>query len=147
VRHRAAEHHRAAAVDELGVFVGAQHDAPTRPAQRLVRGRRDDVCVRDRVEVAGEHPAGDEAREVRHVDHERRVDLVGDLAQDAEVRIARVRRVARDEHERAEIDRELADRVVVEQLGGRVDAVAALVEELARDVGAEAVGEMAAGVE
>ena len=39
---------------------------------------------------------GDQAGEVRHVDHQRRADLVGDLAEDAEVDLARVRAVAGD---------------------------------------------------
>ena len=147
MRHRPSEHGRTALVDELGVFGCAQHEAAARPAQRLVRRRRDHVRVRYRIEVAGEDTTRDEPGEMRHVDHERRVDLVGDLAQDAEVRVARVRGVAGHDDERAELERERAHRVVVDLLRARIHAVAPLVEQLARDVGAEPVGEVSARVE
>ena len=100
VRQRAAEHERAAAVDVLRELLLAEHEPAARTAQRLVRGGRDDVRVRHRIEVAGEHLAGDEPREVRHVDHERRAHLVGDLANDAEVDQPRVRAVAGDQDQR-----------------------------------------------
>ena len=147
VAERAAEHHRAAAVDAGCVLLGGQHHAAARAAQRLVGGRGDDVGVRDRVLVAGEHLAGDQAGEVRHVDHERGADLVGDLAHLGEVDPARVGRVAGDQDQRLELPGRCAHPVVVDQLGRRVGAVRALVEHLARDVRPEAVGEVAAGVQ
>ena len=147
VRQRPAEHERAAAVDGVGELGVAQHQAAARAAQGLVRGRGHDVGVADRVEVAGEDLAGDEPGEVRHVDHERRADLVGDLAEDAEVDLARIGAVAGDQQQRPLLARALAHLVVVEQVGLRVDAVGGVLEELAGDVGAKAVGEVAAGVE
>ena len=118
-----------------------------RPAQRLVRGGRGDVGVRHGVLVAGEHLAGDEPGEVRHVDHQGRADLVGDLAQLGEVDPPRVGRVSADEDQRLELACGLGECVVVEQAGLRVGAVAALVEHLAGDVGPEAVGEVPARVQ
>ncbi len=70
VSERAAEHHRAAAVDRGRELRLAEHHAAARAAQRLVRRGGGDVRVRHRVEVAGEHLAGDQPGEVRHVDDE-----------------------------------------------------------------------------
>ena len=141
------EDHRAAAVDRRRVLLGRQHQAAARTAQRLVGRGRDDVGVRHRVLVAGEDLAGDQAGEVGHVDHQRRADLVGDLAHLGEVHPARVRRVAGHQDQRLELARLGRDHVVVEQPGLRVGAVLLLVEHLAADVGAEAVGQVAAGVQ
>jgi hypothetical protein len=55
------------------------------------------MSMADGIEVAGEHLPGDEAGEVGHVYHERRADLVGDLAEDAEVDLAGIGAVAGDE--------------------------------------------------
>jgi hypothetical protein len=57
-----------------------QDAAAARAAQRLVRGGGDDVGVRHRVRV---HATGDQAGDVRRVEHEQRADLVGDLALNA----------------------------------------------------------------
>ena len=55
-------------VDLLGdVLVVGQDHAAARTAQRLVRRRGDDVSVRERARML---TAGNEAGEVRHVDHE-----------------------------------------------------------------------------
>ena len=55
----------------------AEHHPAARAAQRLVRGRRHEMRVRDRARVqAGRDQAGD----VRHVRHHERADLVGDGA-------------------------------------------------------------------
>jgi len=100
VRERPPEHQRATAVDELGQLARAQDEASARPAQGLVRGRGHDVRVRHGVVVAREHLSRHESGEVRHVDHERRADLVGNLAHHAEVHEPRVRAVSGDEQQR-----------------------------------------------
>ena len=74
-------------------------------------------------------------------------DLVGDLPHLREVHATRVGGVAGDEDQRTELAGLLGERVVVEQPGGRVGAVARLLEHLAADVRPEAVREVAAGVE
>ena len=147
VRQRTAEHHRAAAVDRAGVLLGRQHQPAARTAQRLVRGGGGQVRVRHRVLVAGEHLAGHQAGEVRHVHHQRGADLVGDLAHRGEVHPARVGGVAGDQDQRPELARRGPDPVVVEQPGLRVGAVGPLVEHLAADVRPEAVRQVAAGVQ
>ena len=85
VRQRAAEHGGAALVDGLGELARHSTMPPRGPRRVLWVVRRDDVGVRDRVVVAGEDLAGDEAGEVRHVDHEHGADLVGHLAHPREV--------------------------------------------------------------
>ena len=71
---------------------------PARSAQRLVGREGDDVGVRDGVRV---HPAGDEAGDVGHVEHQQRPHLVGDLAERLGLDEPRVRRRARDDEPRA----------------------------------------------
>ena len=144
---RAAEHHRAALVDGVGVFGGGQHQTAARPAQRLVRGAGDDVGVRHRILVTGEHLPGDQPGEMRHIDHQSGADLVGDLTHGREVDPARVGRIAGDQDQRSELPGRGGDGVVVEQTGGRVGAVAALLEHLAGDVRPEPVREVTAGVQ
>ena len=64
-------------VDGLRVLRAAEDEARPRACERLVRRRRDDVAVLDRVRVQ----AGcDEPGEVGHVAPEQRADLVGHLA-------------------------------------------------------------------
>jgi hypothetical protein len=102
--------------------------------------------VGHRVEVAAEHLARDQPGEVGHVDHEHGPDLVGDLPEDAEVDLARIGAVAGQQDQRPEALGLLADLVVVEQPGGRVDGVAGDLEQLPGHVRPEPVGEVAAGV-
>ncbi|CAB4721675.1 unannotated protein [freshwater metagenome] len=147
VRQRTPQHHRAAPVDGGRVLLRGEHHAAARATQGLVGGRGDDVGVGHRVLVAGEDLARDETGEVRHVDHQGGTDLVGDLAHLGEVHPARVGGVAGHQDQRLELARLGGDHVVVEQAGLGVGAVLLLVEHLAADVGAEAVGQVTAGVE
>ena len=94
------------------LVVGQDH-AAARAAQRLVRGRGDDVGVRSGFGCCA---AGDQAGEMRHVDHQVGADLVGDLAEAGEVDLARDGRAAGDDELRAVLGGELGDRVVVEAL-------------------------------
>ena len=147
VGQRTAQHHRAPAVDVGGELLLRQHQSTARAAQRLVRGRGGDVGVRHRVLVAGEHLAGHQAGEVRHVHHQHGAHLVGDLAHLGEVHAARVGGVAGDQDQRLELASLRGDGVVVEQPGLRVRAVLLLVEHLPADVRAEAVGQVTTGVQ
>ena len=107
-----------------------------------MRRRRDDVRVGDGVVVAGMHLAGDQPREVRHVDHERGTDLIGDLPQDPEVHEPRVGAVTGDQDQRPFLVGPPPDLVVVEEKRLRIDAVGAVAEQLPGDVRAEAVGQV-----
>ena len=89
---QAREHRRVDLLGEL-LVVGEDH-AAARPAQRLVRGRGDDMRVRERARMRA---AGDESGEMRHVDHQIGADLVGDLAEALEIDDARIGRAAGDD--------------------------------------------------
>ena len=64
-------------VDGLLAVGAAQDDCSPGTAQRLLRGRGDDVRVRDGRRIDS---ARHQARDVGHVDEERGADRVGDLA-------------------------------------------------------------------
>ncbi|PQM44512.1 hypothetical protein C1Y40_05332 [Mycobacterium talmoniae] len=147
MRQRAAQQHRAASVDGVGVLRDGQDQPAARPAQRLVRRGGGDVGVRHRILVAGEHLAGHQPGEVRHVHHQRGAHLVGDLAHRGEVDPPRVGGVAGNQDQRPEFAGGGRERIVVQQLGFRVGAVAALVEHFPGDVGPEAVREVSAGIQ
>ena len=99
------------------------------------------------VVVPGEHLAGDQPCEVRHVDHEDRPDVLRDLPHLREVQLARVRGVARDEDQRLHLLRGGRDLVVVEQPGLALHAVRVGVEHLRGHIAPEAVREVATGVQ
>src|SRR5439155_361790 len=86
------------------LLVIGEDEARTRPAQRLVRGRSDDMGVRERIRM---HPAGDETGEMRHVDQKFGTDLVGDLAEAAEIEDARIGGPASDDDLRPKLTRKL----------------------------------------
>ena len=112
------------------------------PAERLVGGRGDHVGPElDRV---GVKPGGDEAGEVRHVDHQQRADLVGDLAKAREVELARVGRPAGQQQLRAALARDARHLVHVDQAALAVDLVGGDVIQAAGHVDLHAVREVAA---
>ena len=95
VHQRAALHAREVRAVELRrVLLAAEDEAGARAGERLVRRRGDEVAVRHRVRV---QPGGDEPREVRHVAHQQRPDLVGDLAEPVGLDGARVGGAAADD--------------------------------------------------
>ena len=94
----------------------------------------DDVRVRDRVEVAAEHPAGDEAGEMRHVDHQVGPDLVGNLAKARKVEHAGIGGPSGQQQLWATLTGDASDLVHVDQAGLRIDLVGRDVVEPARDV-------------
>ena len=135
----AGEHRR---VDLLRVLLLAEDHPGARAAERLVGRRRDDVGAElDRVRVQAR---GDQAGEVRHVDHQQRADLVGDLAEAREVELARIGRPAGEQQLRAVLARDARDLVHVDQAGLAVDLVGGDVVEAAGDVDLHAVREVAA---
>src|SRR3546814_4819043 len=60
--------------------------------------------------------AGDEAREMRHVDHQQRADIVGDGAEAREVEGARIGRAARDDQRRAMFLRQRLDLIEIDEM-------------------------------
>mmetsp|Transcript_17647 Transcript_17647/g.56218 ORF Transcript_17647/g.56218 Transcript_17647/m.56218 type:complete len:334 (+) Transcript_17647:94-1095(+) len=99
-------------VDRALKPLAVKDDAGARPAQRLVRGRRDDIAVLERV---GGLLRRDEARDVRHVAHQQRADRVGDPPHPRVVPVPRVGRRPCDEQLWAEEPSALFEAVVVDQ--------------------------------
>ena len=117
---------------------------PRGPAQGLVRGHRHDVGVRDgRGVLAGR----DEPRDVGHVHHRARADLVRDGAEGGEVDRARVGRGPGEDELRLHLARALRHLLHVDPLGLAVDAVGVEVVVDAREVLRVPVREVAAVVE
>ena len=92
-------------------------------------------------------PRGDQAGEMRHVDHEIGADAIGDLAEAREVDDARIGRAAGDDHRRLVLLGEPLDLVVIDAVIVGAHAILHGVEPFAGEVGRRAVGKMAAGSE
>ena len=120
----------------------------TKPA----RGPASVLCV---VEVTksqcgtgfGCRPGGDEPGEVRHVAHQHRPDLVGDLAEPVGLDRARVRGAAADDQLRPDLLRLREHLVVVDHHRLARDAVVVELVELPGEVDLQPVREVAAVVE
>ncbi len=92
-------------------------------------------------------PAGDEPGKVRHVDHEVRTHLIGDLAEYAEVDDAGIGGAAGDDELRAMLLGELAHLVDIDPMVVAAHAVGHWLEPFARHVHRRAMCEMSAGGE
>ena len=91
--------------------------------------------------------AGDQPGEMRHVDHEIGADLVGDLAEAAEVDNPRIGRAAGDDHLGAMLLGKPQDLVHVDQVVVAAHAIGHDFEPAAGQIDRRAMGEMAAGGE
>ena len=132
------------AVDRLRVLLAAEDEPRARAGKRLVRRRRDDVAVLDRVRM---EPGRDQPREVRHVAPEQRADLVGDAPEHRGVDGARVRRAAADDQLRPVLAREGEHLLLLDELGLPRHAVVDDRVEPTGEVDLEAVRQVAAVVE
>src|SRR5262249_61994661 len=117
-------------------------EARARAAQRLVRGRGDDVGVRKRT---GMCPAGDEPGEMRHVDEEVGADLIGNFAEAAEIDETGIGRSAGDDDLWAVLPGELCHLLDVDTVVIAPYAVRHGLEPAPRHVHGRAVGQVAAG--
>ena len=108
------------AVDLFGKLVPAEDDRAARAAQRLVRRAGDDIGIRHRARV---HARGDEAADVRHVDHQVRADGIGNSAEARKVDHARIGARPGDDELRSDLLGHTRERVIVDGLGLGVDAV------------------------
>ena len=118
-------------VEILRVLPAAQDQPRARAAEGLVRGRGDEVCVRDRTWVDA---AGDEAGDVRHVDNHRRADRPCHSGDAGKVDLARVRAGAHHDHPRFVLEGEPLQLLVVDPFVVLAHAV--------RDDGIELAGEI-----
>ena len=128
-------------VDALAHLFGAKDEAATRAAQGLVRGRGHDVGIGH---GRGVFASGHQARKVRHVDHQLGADFIGDLAQAGKIQLTRIGAVPRDDQLGIAFLGRLFDLIVIDHLGVRVHAIGNKVEESAREVDLQAVGQVAA---
>ena len=119
----------------------AEAQAGPRAAERLVRGRGDEVGDRHRVVV---QPGGDEAGVVGHVDHQLRADFAGDLGELVVRNLARIGARAGDDQLRLVLAGQPGDLVEVEAVRVARHAVADEVVQHAGDVQLHAVREVAA---
>src|SRR6516164_5678230 len=117
---------------------------PARTAQRLVRRRRDDMGMRQRARMRA---AGDQPGKVRHVDHKIGADLIGDLAEAAEVDNARIGRAAGYDQFGPMLFGEPLDLLHVDEMVVAAHAVRHRFEPAAGKVYGRAVREMSAGCE
>ncbi len=132
------------AVDVARVLLRGEDERAARPAEGLVGGGGHDVADRHRV---GVHTCRHEPRDVRDVRQEDRVYLIGNLPEAPEVDRARVGAGAADDDLRPHLERTLTDLIVVELIGLLGEAVEVRVVELAAEVHAVAVSEVAAMLE
>ena len=109
-----------------------------------MRGRRHEVGVRNRGRVSA---AGDETRDVGHVDEHDAADLIADFADALEVDRARIGGGTREEDLGLHLHRLLLEGVVIEALGLLVDHVRHDVVDLAGEVDGRTVGEVTTLVE
>ncbi len=128
-------------VEILCVLLAAQDQPASRPAQRLVRGCRDEIGMGHR---AGMHARGDQSGDVRHVGENRRADSVGRDANAREIDHARIRAGADDDHLRTMLVGQPIDLVVVDLLVRLPDAVRNDRVQLPREIERMAVRQMAA---
>ena len=98
----------------------AQHQPAARPAQRLVRRRRNEIGVRHRARV---HAPGHQSRDVRHVHEEQRAHRARDFRHAREIDDARIGARARDDHFRLVLVRQAVEFVVIDRLGFLAHAV------------------------
>ena len=101
-------------VDRFGKLLLAKNDPAARPAHALVRRRGDEVCMRHRGRMFAR---GDESRDVRHVDEEKRVDRVSDLPKPGKIQEPRIGRSPGGNHRRTDFLGLLCQRVVIDLFG------------------------------
>ena len=130
-----------ALIERLRVLGFREDQTAARAAQRLVRRRRDVVGERHR---RGMQSRRDEAGDVRHVDHEERADLLGDLGERRVIHRARIGARTGDQEFRLVLAREREDFVVIDQLGVFAHAVGDRIVELAAETDLRAVRQVAA---
>ena len=131
-------------VDRLGKFLAAEDHAASGTAQGLVGGGGDELAVGHGV---GMNARGDQARDVRHVDHQIRADLVRDRSEAREVDDAGIGGRARDDQLGLAFLGDLEHLVVIDAVGDAVHAVGYEVEVFAGHVDGRAVGQVSALVE
>ena len=105
----------------LRVDAAAEENHPrTRTAKRLVRRRRHDVTVFERLCLFFR---GNQTGDVRHIHHQHRPALVGNFPETCVIPISRVRRTTANDHLRSEIHRLFFELIVIDVPSLRVHLV------------------------
>ena len=125
-------------------FVIGQDDPRTRPAQALVRGRGDDMGVR---EGRGVRAARNKAGKVRYIGEQIGAHFIGDFAEPGKVPVARVGSAAADDQLGLMLTGQGSDRVHVDLLVLGAHAIGDRLEPLAAHVDGTAVGQVPARIE
>ena len=128
------------AVDGFLVLSLHQNNAAAWAAQAFVRGAGYDVSVRHRIRVDAR---SNQARVMRHVDHEDRANIFGHFGKAFKINAQAVSRGTSDDEFRLAFVRFAFHRVVVDGFVG-VQAVAHHIEPFARHIQRHAVGQVAA---
>ena len=124
----------------LEILTHQDHTA-ARAAQGFVGGRSNDMSVFHRIV---EQPGGNQARRMRHVDHQQRAHFVGDLAHPLVIPLAAVRRRAADNHFRFVFEGETFHRIVIDRSGLFAQLVADRIVKDTRRVDRRTVRQMTA---
>ena len=124
-----------------GVLGPAQQHTAARAAQRLVRGGRDDVRIRHGAVMDA---SDDQARDVGNIADVVGADVLGDLPENLEINLPRIRGCAGDDDFRPVLFGKLGEVVVVNPAGFGVDRVGDGFEEPARERDLASVGKMPA---
>ncbi len=122
------------------LVVGEDHAAARAP-QGLVRRGGHHMGVGERARMRA---SGNEAREMRHVDHQERPDLVGDLAEPREVDGTRIRRSTGDDQRGLVFPRQRRDLVHVDERIVLAHPILDGVKPLAREVRRSAMRQVTA---
>src|SRR5438477_7990816 len=128
-------------VHRLRMLRLAENHPAARAPQRLVRRGRHDLRMRYR---RGIDAAGDEPREMRHVDDENRTHFVRDRAKHWEVDDPRVRAAAANDDARRFLLRDVAHQIVIDAPRVFTHRVRRRLEERAGEIDRRPMGEMAA---
>ena len=132
MHQRAALHTREGRlIDRLGVLLFTEDHTAAGSAKGLVGSGGDELSVRNGILV---HSAGYQTRDMRHIDHQVRADLIGNLAEALEVDCAGICGRAADDHLGLAFLRDLKHLIIIDTMGFGIDAVADDVEILAADV-------------
>ena len=118
-------------VDRLGVLFLAQDHTAAGTAKGLMSGGGDKIGIWYGVLML---TAGYQARDMRHIDHQQRADLITDLTELFEIDRARISGSAADDHLRLAFLGDLEHLIIIDAVGHGINAVADKVEVLSAEI-------------
>ena len=118
-------------VDRLSIFLLAEDHTAAGTAQGLMGRGGDKIGVRYGVLML---TACYQTRDVRHIDHQQRADLIADLTESLEINRTGISGSAADDHLRLTFLGDLEYLIIVDAVGHGINTVADKVEVLAAEV-------------